>query len=359
MKIIQVTPSASPMIGGLESHVHHLSEGLSILGHDVSVVTLTKAITSKVAYSQHSVFKEFFLVLKRISRADVIHCHAGRNFFSAFVIIFSRKPVIFTPHCLYPSSGFLNGLLKHTFDRTIGRISFHKCKKVIALNVDDARRFQADFGLSKEQIEVVPNGFDFSWVKKIVSDLKSSDRETIPNSNSYIFTGRLDQNKNVLQLIRCADKILKRPESKLLIIGPDAGSGQVIKKAIRELPKEFASRVLLLGELSYEDVIRNVYRSKALFLPSKSEGLPTSIIEALFLGVPCVASDASGNASLARIFNSIITYKFDSDSDFVRALHQLDSLIFEKEKISELARETYSWDRICPKILRIYQEVVA
>jgi len=107
------------------------------------------------------------------------------------------------------------------------------------------------------------------------------------NSSPLIISvGRLSEEKDHLLLLRAFQKIRKECSAKLAFIG-DGGLRCFLEDIVTEFGLE--KDVCFLGFV--ENPYKYIARSNLFVLSSKSEGLPTVLIEALALGVPVVSTD--------------------------------------------------------------------
>lgn len=104
---------------------------------------------------------------------------------------------------------------------------------------------------------------------------------------TVVAVGRVDENKNHELLIRAFAQIAGDfPEYKLLIYG----EGEK-RKALQELAGDLGleERILLPG--NEEHVEEAIYRARVFVLPSNTEGMPNTLIEAMLLGLTVIATD--------------------------------------------------------------------
>lgn len=106
-----------------------------------------------------------------------------------------------------------------------------------------------------------------------------------------VFVGRLEHVKGVDVLVEAWSEVrLRLPRATLLVFG--SGS----------LAQIFDEEGLESTGLDYRGPVDNVLpylqAADAFVLPSRSEGLPLALLEAMAVGLPCIASDVGGSAEL-------------------------------------------------------------
>ncbi len=111
------------------------------------------------------------------------------------------------------------------------------------------------------------------------------------NDNDYrmLFIGRIVKLKGVQLVIDILGQIKdKYPEAKLLV-GGDGEYLDELKKQAKQLNVE--DKVVFLGNLSRKQVKEQLANCDLFILPSMSEGRPISLIEAMVMKKPMIASD--------------------------------------------------------------------
>ncbi|MCI2048602.1 MAG: glycosyltransferase [Lachnospiraceae bacterium] len=117
-------------------------------------------------------------------------------------------------------------------------------------------------------------------------------------SHVILSVGRLDANKNQAMMIDAFARIRTRfPDYTLELLG----DGEDREKLAAKIAADgLAGSVFLRG--SVDDVPERLEKASLCLLTSNSEGLPNALIEAMALGVPCIATDCpcGGPAYLFR-----------------------------------------------------------
>jgi len=166
--------------------------------------------------------------------------------------------------------------------------------RILAVSGDLRTRILAEERLPASRVEVLYNAVD-------CEALRSGSREegkgpALPGRSGWRvgLVGRLEYRKDHVTLVRAAARVVEqRPEATFLLVGdgPDRGK---IEEAIRTLGME--RNVFLLGER--QDVAWILGQLDVYVLCSITEGLSLSILEAMAVGAPVVATRVGGNAEL-------------------------------------------------------------
>jgi glycosyltransferase involved in cell wall biosynthesis len=142
----------------------------------------------------------------------------------------------------------------------------------------------------------------------------------LENLLRFVFVGSLKTRKQPLLVIRALNELLERGLNIHLDI---VGEGPLLD-AIRQYVSQhkLKDRITIHGQL--KDPYPIVRLADAMILPSLSEGISRAVLEALFLGVPCVVRQVDGNAELIKPgFNGIL---FSSDCELAEAMWEAGNL---------------------------------
>lgn len=112
--------------------------------------------------------------------------------------------------------------------------------------------------------------------------------------------GRLSEEKNQELLIKAFQKIAHRYTDYTVEIYGDGPLRGKLEKTIKDLSME--NRVLLMGR---RDNIQEYIKDAEIFvLPSNSEGMPNALLEAMAMGLACIATDCPIGGSAVAIQNN-------------------------------------------------------
>lgn len=144
-------------------------------------------------------------------------------------------------------------------------------------------------GLARDKLVVIPNGID---VEKY-SDIPAFDPQTLGIASGrrlVTYIGRLEGQKGVHWLLKTAPAWLNRlPDCDLLIVGKGPQQPR-LEQLCQKLG--IASRVHFVGWRS--DVPEILAASQMLALPSRWEGMPNVVLQAMASRLPVIATDAEG-----------------------------------------------------------------
>ena len=156
---------------------------------------------------------------------------------------------------------------------------------------DASRRFlTGTLGYAPAKVKVIRNGVDLAgWP---VSKVERQKRrlELRMNAGDLLLgaTGRLDKQKGFAYLIEAMAQ-LKRTDARLVILG-EGPERKHLEALVRR--HELEKTVMLPGERP--EIASWLSAFDAYCLPSLWEGLPNSLLEAMALGLPVVASAVDG-----------------------------------------------------------------
>ena len=354
-RIAIVHRSSLPTLGGVELHIDRLAAALVRLGFEPIVITRQIHEHSAVAWRHYRYGVTTWSLphaLKREAPAFV-HAHAARSLYSFVAVAVARwmqVPVLFTPHCFYPSRTLLKGVAKWLFDRSLGRLTFRLATRVIALTkVDygDAIRL----GCPQDKLVLVPNAVDTDVLD---ASAYVAPRYPLP---FLLFVGRLDPIKRLPDLVEAIAR-LPNLNLRLVVAGKDVGGRHALEKRAANLG--ITSRVHFAGNIPLAELVGLYRAATALVLPSAMEGLPTCVLEAMYLGCPVIASDAGGTQTVIRSGVNGFLYRTGDIEALVDAIRQTVSSghpsLREAARVTVLAR--YTWTQTAREIANLLDQLV-
>lgn len=317
--------------------MHYDKEGVQVFELSLPINVYRKAIP----VLQRLLLIPFRAMLKSFGTPDIIHAH----FYSiaAIATIIKRRyniPLIITEH-----SSKLNKPAEKisNIDKRLAIKAYQNCNQLIcvseALRVNILRNFRHDS-------VVIPDMVDNSVFQC---------PESTPRTPPFVFVsvGNLIPIKAFNILIEAFAQV--KENTKLFIIG-DGPEKKRLQNQIHEL--QLNGQVELLGQLERTE-INKIYQNSHIFvLPSQSETFGVSYIEAMYAGLPVIATRCGGPESFVDESNGILVPTNDIDSLAIAMdkMHQCYSY-YNSKQISESCIERFSPEIIADKIIELFSTI--
>lgn len=157
----------------------------------------------------------------------------------------------------------------------------------------DIRQFLMAHGQKDEKIMVVHNWVDFS--KRTLPMSATAAKEKFGVINKFVIgcVGRLHEQKGQIFLIRAFARIIDDLPSGILLLVGEGPERSFLELEVAKL--HLQDRVIFLGEVKGDDY-NAVFSAIDIYVqPSLFEGLPRTLLDAMFFGKPIVATNANGN----------------------------------------------------------------
>jgi glycosyltransferase involved in cell wall biosynthesis len=290
-----------PNIGGAGSVVDDLARSLLRMGHEVTVLSrLEPGLAPSETWNGYPIVRFHFPLLfeKLIVTADFLRRSPGvlfrawkllRGFdtvaiglldFSSLYLLLLR-PFFSFRLVLYLHGGDTRKLPRaEPSYRRLLQLALWAADAVIPVSEELACEAAAYLPAAAGKIHVIPNGIDVEFRDHV---------EEWRHSRPYIvFAGRLVPEKDVATLLDAFEIAASRvPDIDLVICGPGVERKKFVAQA---RSRRLANRIRFLGRLDRQQVISVVKGALFLVLPSRTEGNPMVVIEALAAGKPVIGS---------------------------------------------------------------------
>jgi glycosyltransferase involved in cell wall biosynthesis len=165
------------------------------------------------------------------------------------------------------------------------------CNVCVSRGVADY--WERQLGGNPAKTVVIPNGVDLQRFAT-ASPIDWSTLGLPADGPVMICIGRLEPQKGIDDLLRALPSVLERhPEWSVVIVG-DGPDRRTLERSATEAG--LASRVRFLGRRN--DIPQLLSGSSLLVLPSRWEGMPNVVLEAMAAGTPVVVTAVEGIAEL-------------------------------------------------------------
>ncbi len=375
MRILMVIGNFYPVVGGTEKQCFELSAALASMGHQVSVLTRNPSslpqqetvsgfeirrinvfgpIIMDSLIFMFGVFKEILLS----KRPDIIHVHMVSSFSLAVLAAAGIRNI----KTVFSISGGkdLNefSMSSKTFAGKIKLFFLSKVHLDILVKNSQTYQWLKKEGSPKWKLRLFKNGVDtFKYNVPLIDEKMKAKEKTGAFGFNFLFVGRLSKEKRVKEFIEIFAEVCAQESAKkinLLIVG-EGPCGQEIRDAVSSLGLK--DRVFLYGR-QYE--LKDYYHACEVFvLPSISEGLSNSMLEAMSCGLAVAASRVGGACELIKDGENGCLFDPLNRKEIKECLKKAVDCpdIKEMGKINrKIAVENYSMNIVAKELLSIYGE---
>lgn len=382
MKILIISPFDPELLNGISKYIKYLSLSLKENHIHIEILTFKRKISKsyqtifngiKIYYYPTKKLFSYFLpfnintyfytihfLLKFGYKYDLIHTHSYPYLCSLYSIILSKflhKPSILTLHGgIHPKNYLtLQGkfhpktIFNKIFYFLMGKIQFSLSDALISVSKSDILQINKKFLCKRIRNNFfIPNGV------KLEQNFKPA------KERKYIsFIGGLDYIKGFDFFLKIIEMLNQRlPLIPILIVSNGTG----ISKLVRIFKSKKKS--LNITYLEKVDPIDPIYlKSKVYVIPSRSEGMPTTVLEAMKFNTPVVASNIMGNSEIIK--DGYNGFLFDCN-DIKEAVDKIEILLKNPtlvKKFTEnskfLLQKRHNWKSIVKKNIKVYQKVLS
>ena len=269
------------------------------------------------------------------------------------------KPLVYTVHnpppVLFRYPSMYQEALRRFFHLQVEIPLVNQADHVISVSEDIRKYLVKTMGLVEDSISFIPNGVDTATYRPGLS--RTALQKSLPGlPEQYIlFVGQLTYRKGVDVLLEA----LSRPNSSSVhaVVVGDGPERRRLTLLSRELGVE--NRAHFVGGVSRE-LLPSLYSNAQCFvLPTRGEGMPLVLLEALASGLPIVATNiGSISAILEKRLVGFLFEKEDADTLARYTLRIVSNNSLRQElgaSARELAENHYSWDEIARQTTRAYE----
>ena len=323
MKITLVISSLGP--GGAESVMSELANYLVAKGNFVTIVTLS-APTQKPFYTLNSkiILKQINMksknktkLLQRIVNI-LLRCYKLRkaimnsmpNVVLSFIDIMNITTLLAMKGIKIPI------IVSERIDPNYHKIPalyswlrnklYHDSYSIIVQTKSSLDYFSSKI---RKKSKIIPNPNRL---------LKKSERKILRNPRVIVTVGRLEEQKDHQTLIKAMPKVISKYPNLILKIYGEGSLRKKLKKLVCSLGLQ---KNIFLNGLT-KNIEKCLNEADLFVFPSLYEGFPNALLEAMASGLPCIASDCSGN-------NDIIEHNLSGKLFKIKDINTLSNLILE------------------------------
>ena len=285
---------------------------------------------------------------------DLIHCHTPT---ASVLTRLAKKNTNAKSALVYTAHGFhffkgapiKNWILFYPIEKYLSKYT----DALITINEEDynyAKRFKCK--------SYLVNGvglYENEFVSR--SNISRQDLKLNDNDIVIIYVAELSNRKNQKMLLEAMKEINSSSNKiKLLLVG-DGPNRAAYEKYIEK--NDLKDRVIMLG---YRDDVYDLLRLADIAVStSKQEGLPVNIMEAMYMGLPIIATDCRGNRDLVKDGVNGSLVPIDDEKKLREAIIELST---DKERCHEYSINNkndirkYLFPNVIASVEKIYMELL-
>jgi L-malate glycosyltransferase len=298
----------------------------------------------------------FIAALGSIRKTQLIHAFWSASGVVALAVrIFKPRPVVIT---LWGSDKLITQI--PILSKTIIRL-LNTADAIICEN-NNLKAFLVSKGLDSKKITLINNGINLDFFQPVDS-MKARKRIGLKNDQLILLSiGSLNKNKNHALLINALAEIVTSKDSLHLYIIGEGEEQKILKKQIKELKLE--KKITLLGLVDHKSISEWMKATNIFILPSRNEGTPNSLLEAMASGLPVIASKVGGIPELIQENIEGLLFESDSKDDLKEKLNKLikDNQLQKflgKNAQNKIATHYGSWKNQAEKLLALYKQLLS
>jgi glycosyltransferase involved in cell wall biosynthesis len=388
IRVLMIVPSYDPIVGGTETAVKNLVNELNKNNVKVDVMTFNMDSKWNTKWqweiNQFKLFKLyrvpavniftvnlfdktinitnlFFRVSvipnlnfrKLLKEYDILHFHDDVDLTFPLFSFFFKKPKVFQFHTLQETFNYYKKNL-------ICKYILKRCADIFLCASEDSNMLLNKLKIGN--VKILPNGVD---ITKFNSKLQVDNHNNlnINKDNLILFVGRFERRKGIHVLLESLD--LLKDSVTLVIIGPnkDDEYAKEVFLSINKQKNGGKHKILYLGALEPDEIIKWLHRSLIFVCPSLSEPFGIVNIEAMACGIPVIASDTGGIKDIIDNRKDGILVPTNNPEKLAEAIQYL----LENEDIrvklgingKKKVEKEFSLDYVTKQLIKIYDELLS
>lgn len=299
-----------------------------------------------------------FATWNRLRRARpwLLHLHhvwpAADRYLAALAGLAGVPHLVVTEH--------ITGVSHSAAQRALKRRELARAGAVTAVCGAVADTLVRDYGVRREQVRIVPNGADLpdepaEWVAA------RAHRERFdagPQHPLWVCAGRLEEQKGQDVLIAALAELGRRGLAFSCALAGDGPRRAALEAEVERLG--LGGQVSFLGRV--DEVGPLLLAADAVVLPSRWEGLPLSLLEAMARGRPVVASAVGGVPEVIEdgLHGRLVPPGDPAAlADALEAVHRRPDAAFQLGRAgARRVREAFTWPRVVEQFEALYDDVL-
>ena len=377
MRVVMLSNSFPPQIGGIQEHVSNLAQTLARQGHQLQIVTVRRNKSERVRdtfagldvirvpqlnlprtlTTQYLAITTALLIAMRLrGQADVVHYHTfWPDAFTAFVVN-KFVPTVYTAH----ESRFLL-MAEQPKSRRWLKLALRPFQGILAPSTEllEATR---QLGVSSEKSAFIANAVDASKFRPGVTGERVRERYGIPLDHCLILCPRRLVPKNGLEfLIESLPLIRRRFSGASVLIAGAGPERESLEARVRELGLQ--EYVIFAGSQDNDDLPEFYAAADIVAIPSLKEATSIAGLEAMASARAVVATNVGGLPEIIEDGVSGLLVPPRDPEALALAITRLIEMPELRKQLGLAARarveQKFTWEQVASETTRAYERAIA
>ena len=214
-----------------------------------------------------------------------------------------------------------------------------RAEQVVALSPEIAAWIVEHFRLPADRVTVIPNAVDVSKFPPRDPEVRQAFRGSVGLDDDAFVLGYLGALSTEKRPMLALEAVAARTDAHLVVAGDGPLRAELEEAAAALAP----GRIHLLGGVRRPAEMLSAV--DVLLLPSQTEGMPASLIEAALVGAPVIATAVGTVPELIDEFGCGVVVPVDEPAAFVRAVQDFDPSVYDMAA-ARTAAERYDIDAV-------------
>jgi glycosyltransferase involved in cell wall biosynthesis len=330
-------------------------------GLDGMRVHFYKNLSNSLAYRQRLFFPMGFFREARavLQKNEIVHIHDLRSLLA--VASHGATRALGIPYVLSPHGGLLRlgkESAKRIFDALWGKAILRDTAALCAispLEEHDAKTL----GIESGRIHPFPPAINADDYRSLPPRGTFASRLGLQDRKIILFLGRLHWIKGADILIEAMTLVPELADLHLVIAGPDDGAENQLRSFVKA--KGLERKVTFTGFLDATDKLSALVDSDVVVIPSRREGFPLTVLEALAAQTPVILTSACELGDWIQQQPGLISFRSEDSRDLAQKIKANLCYPPSREVMAEGRKfviNRFSLDAMAERAERLYRSLV-
>jgi len=298
--------------------------------------------------SVNKIYQEY---VDTFGRPDVIHAHSvfHAGIAGFYIAKINKVPFVITEHL----PDYMMGYIRNSIDLEVAREIFDYADCAITVSNTFRNDLEKLLKLEEHQLKLIPN-----LINEIFLD--SFTPQEYPSNEPFRFftNGFLIPRKNIQLGLDALKILIDNNKNVHFTIGGDGELEQTLREYVVYLGLN--NHVHFTGQLSRQQVKRELDKCHAFLLTSRYESFGIAILESLACGRPVVISDSTGPRGYVRTEDGLVVSDHEPRSIADAMEKMMDNYSnYDQNGIRTNSMMLFSHQNIARDLTDVYQNVMA